>query len=477
MSVALDTMLAAPGQGTRFLIFPQPRFLKKFGKPEVVTINVPAGEVAAGPADERMFVVDAVNKQPYNELTGPPYTGEKRPPVEPGPGGHFDHLKPDTREFSAATMYATVRRVLDIWEDYFGHQIAWHFETHYPKLELIPLIEWNNAQSGYGFLEFGYGPRPGGGVDHSRPYCQNFDVLAHELGHSLIFAEVGVPASEDSLTPDYGGMHESAGDLVAIVSVLHFNSVVDFLLDQTKGNLFTVNELDRVGELSSSREIRTAFNYERMSDVGTEAHDRSLPLTGGIFDIFVEVFQKLLVSRGLITEQLALSSTHGPDASQDLAALGKEFAKAYKGKADGFKDALLDARDYLGRLLAATWRSLSPDHLTYNDVLRALLRADRDPNVSDGEHQQTIRECFAWREISLVPGSMLLRPHTLNECALNASTPNTLGGLADLDDEALELLLHTLNKELGSRGRSTRKGAARKSGTKAGGKSGGKSRK
>lgn len=462
MSVMLDNKLATTGTGTRFLIFPQPRFLKKFTKPEVVTINVPPGEVKAGPEDERMFVVDATNKQPYTEFTHPPYSGDKNDPVKPGPGGHFDHLKPDTREFSAATMYATVRRVLDIWEDYFGHQVAWHFETEYPKLELIPLIEWGNAQSGYGYLEFGYGPRPGGGVDHSRPYCENFDVLAHELGHSLIFAEVGFPVSEATMTPDYGGMHESAGDLVAIISVLHFNSVVDFLLDQTKGNLFTVNELERVGELSSSREIRTAFNYERMSDVGAEEHDRSLPLTGGIFDILVEVFQKNLVGRGLITQDLANRSTQGPDRSQDLSAMTKEFAQAYKGNEQGFKDALLDARDYLGRLLAVTWGKLSPDHLTYHNVLRELLRADRDPDVGDGAHQQTIRECFAWREISLVPGSLLLRPHTLNECALNASASDSLGGFADLDDETVERLLHTLNKEAASRRRPAGKRPAAK---------------
>jgi hypothetical protein len=68
----------------------------------------------------------------------------------------------------------------------------------------------------------------------------------------------------------------------------------------------------------------------------------------------------------------------------------------------GFKDALLDATDYLGRLLAVAWGNLSPDFLTYHEILRSLLRADRD--VSSGQHQETIRECFAWREISLFRG-------------------------------------------------------------------------
>ena len=96
-------------------------------------------------------------------------------------------------------------------------------------------------------------------------------MLAHELGHSIIFAEVGRAGEPADDAIDYGGMHESAGDLVAIVASLHFDSVVDHLLEQTRGNLFTVNELDRVGELSESREIRMAFNSLRMSDVGDEA--------------------------------------------------------------------------------------------------------------------------------------------------------------------------------------------------------------
>ena len=43
------------------------------------------------------------------------------------------------------------------------------------------------------------------------------------------------------------------------------------------------------------------------------------------------------------------------------------FDKAY-GRADGFRAAFLEARDYMGRALAHTWRRLSPDYLNYEDV-------------------------------------------------------------------------------------------------------------
>jgi hypothetical protein len=420
MSVRLDRALVE--MGTKFRLFPQSRFLNI--PPETIRVSVAPDQMRPGPADDRMFVVDAINKQPYDSGFGPPYTGAHNPPVMPGPDGHFDHLDVDSREFKCATMYATVRRTLDIWEDYFGRHISWHFEATFARMEMIPLIEWDNAQSGFGFLEFGFGRKLNGGIDHAQPFCENFDVLAHELGHSIIFAEVGIPQNPADDAIDYGGFHESSGDLVAIISVLHFNSVVDRLLGETRGNLFTVNELDRVGELNKSRQIRLAFNSVRMADVGDEPHERSLPLTGGIFDILVEVFQKNLVKAGLITQDLADQSTQGTGRPQDLEDIQREFDAAYIGKETRFKTELLDARDYLGTLLAQTWGSLRPPNfLTYHDILRALLRTDR---TIGGEHQGTIRSCFGWRGIRVLPNSLLVRPRSVIECIRGSDRLHTL---------------------------------------------------
>jgi hypothetical protein len=234
-----------------------------------------------------------------------------------------------------------------------------------------------------------------------------------------VLADVGSPESPLDPAIDYGGMHESGGDLTAIVALLHFDSFVDELLDSSKGNLLTVNGLERVGELSDSGEIRAALNALRMSDVGDEPHERSLPLTGAVFDTMVEVFQKRLVEQGLITQDLRDRSNNIPGDAADLVEIQRDFTAAYTGKARQFKEALEFARDYIGRALALTWGSLSPDFLTYHDVLRALIRADRQ--IDGGEHQQIIRDCFAWREIMPTAGSRVLHSHTLTECGLRAA--------------------------------------------------------
>jgi hypothetical protein len=406
MSLALDKNIAKTG--TRFRLFAQPRHLPAFSKPETVVISLPPNQVKPGPEDNRMFVADAIDKRPYGFVGGgsPQWKGPRHAAVQPAADGHFDKIDVDSREFSCATMYATVRRVLDIWEDYFGHRIEWFFSFAFDRLELIPSVEWDNAQSGDGFLEFGFGRTPFGGIDHSSPFCQNFDVLAHELGHNILFSEVGFPSSAGSDTEEFGGFHESGGDLTALVACLHFNSVVDHMLKNSRGNLFTVNELDRMGELPGGREIRVAFNNERMSTVSSEPHHLSLPLTGAIFDIFDDVFQKKLVANGLISADLARRSTHGLAPNSDLPKIQTEFDQAYAGHEAGFKETLLEARDYLGRILAKTWGRLNPNNLTYDGVGRALLAADL---TEGGEHQKNIRECFAWREITIPNPSFLTR--------------------------------------------------------------------
>ncbi len=411
MSQLLDTRLKETG--TRFLIYPQHKSLKGFEKPEVVCLSAAPGTIQAGPEDEGIYVVDAKDKRPYEWPQKPPYTGPRHTLAEPDAQGHFDRIKPAERTFSSATMFATVRRVLDIWEDYFGRKLPWYFRVTYPRMELIPRVEWDNAQSGYGFLEFGFGRTPSGGIDHNNPYCENFDVLAHELGHSIKNEVIGWPA-RDRVTLEYGGHHEALADLVAMVASLHFDTVIDHLLEHTAGNLFSVNELSRVGELSKTRQIRKVFNYEKMSTVNHgEEHDLSLPFTGGAFDVFVEIYERNLIERGAIPKDLGDRSYNAQ--AREIPGIQNEFEGHFKNKKRDFRGALLDARDYFGSLLAKAWDRTSKNDLYYSDVVRNLI--DADGELSGGQYGPLIRECFEWREITASVNPRLRATRRLSECS------------------------------------------------------------
>ena len=188
MSLDLDERLRETG--TKFRIHAQSPVLAAFSEPETVWVSPPAGSLEPGPADDRMYVVDAIDKKRYEDGSRLPYRGPRQPPARPGPDGHFDHLSPDDPAFRSAHIYGTVRRVLDIWEDYFGQRVPWHFSPLQERLEIVPWLDWKNAHFGWGFMEAGWGKDDSG---KKRPFALNFDVLAHETGHGLIFSMVGVP--------------------------------------------------------------------------------------------------------------------------------------------------------------------------------------------------------------------------------------------------------------------------------------------
>lgn len=389
-------------RGTRFRLYPQPPVLESIHDPETVWIAHPPGSIGPGPSDDRMYVIDAIGKdRPYEFPYLPPYAGSRNAPVQPGSDGHFDNLDPASREFMTAHMYGTLRFVLDVWERYFGGEIPWHFEN--PRLELVPLVEWNNAHSGYGFIETGFA-RPG--EQDPQPFCLNFDVLAHELGHAFIYALLDTPPA-DRVNAEYIAFHESAADCVAMIAVLDFDSVVDRLLERTRGNIYFPNELNRIGEVSETEQIRLASQSLTLADVPDlrtpvaqlsqpQRHAMSLPLTGAVFDILAEVFQEILVRDGLISRELDDLSRQEEGAPEEI--IQAEFDRAYAGQHDKFKGALLDARDYMGRCLAAAWRTLSWD-VSYGDVAAALLAADRQ--LAGGAGREIMLESLLWRGIEL----------------------------------------------------------------------------
>jgi hypothetical protein len=390
--------------GTRFRLFPQPRFLPGYAEPEVVWVSSPRGTLRAGPGDNRMYVVDALDKQPYPATALPGWFGRRNPAAAPDADGHFDHLDPGSRAFGAAHMFGTVRRVLDIWEGYIGYPIEWHFQDVQNRLELIPYVEWDNAQAGYGYMETGWGrPREGA----PQPFCLNFDVLAHETGHLVVFALLGVP-DDATLTTEYRAFHESASDLVALLSALHFSSVVDRVLNACKGNLFVENELDRMAELSGNEQIRRASNAHRMSEVPDarvpwdsltqrQLHQVSEPMTGAMFDILVEIFQELLVERGLITRALDERADRAADGSVPVEEVRADFEAAYAADPQGFRDALVRARDLLGFRLARTLQQTPPHDLHFADVAARFLAIDA--RRSGPRFRQSIIDSFLWRQI------------------------------------------------------------------------------
>jgi hypothetical protein len=235
-----------PG-GTRFLLFPQ--YAQGF-EPEVVEIDLPPGAIGPGPQDRTMYVANAIDKPlPYRVPDRlPPYEGPLHPPAMPGLDGHFDHITKDNPQFRAVHLYGVARRVLDLWQDLLGHPIVWWHAGEFPQLELVPWLRWGNAHAGPGYLETGMLWTHDG---VSQDLSLNFDVAAHEVGHTILFSILGAP-TPGHLTGEFLAFHEAFADHVAAISSLYFRSVARRLLVQTHGNLYALNLVSRLGELSGN---------------------------------------------------------------------------------------------------------------------------------------------------------------------------------------------------------------------------------
>lgn len=400
-------------QGTRFKLFPQPQFLDNFSEPEIVQVSSVPGSLGPGPSDNRMYTIFPIGKeQPYgispdgSDVLAPPWTGDVEAPAMPDAEGHFDYLEPGTPQFETAHLFGTVRFVMDIWEGYFDREIPWQGDRSYERQELTILPSLENAYSGYGFIEMGGDVQEG----QYRPFSLNFDVIAHELGHAIIYSEVGVPDPEN-VTGEYFGFHESAADLVALISSLHFNSLVDLLLENTSGNLYTLNTVNRMAELANNKQIRIAANDRRLCEFvpgWVKEHHLSQPLTGAFFDILVDIFHEMLLDYGAISPEMEDLSDQLL-ATPDYAPVMQElFDEAYADHPEQFKLALLDARDIMGTFLADTWQQLSRRDLNFVDVAEAFIAVDRAH--TGGRFENLIRGNFRMRDIGLVDVGPQLAP-------------------------------------------------------------------
>ena len=396
--------------GTLFWLFPQTPTNKNSLPAEVVELSPPAGSIGSGPSDNSMYVIFPIDKEReygmHKDNNGnsfaylPPWNGEIYEEAVPDEDGHFLHYTDvDDHRFHVAHIYASIRFTLDVWESYYGRSVDWHFRNHLDKAEIVILPDFYNAQIGMGFVEVGTNiSRKDGSLS---PFSLNFDVLAHEVGHGLVYAEVGIPGPEKE-TAEFLGFQESCGDIISMIATLHFESVINAVLAYTHGNLYVDNHFNRFAEVSSDHQIRMAANDYKLSDFSKgwkDEHILAQPLTGAIFDIFMDIFHGELLQNDVALDLEPTSSRYRKALSQ-AQAIQQEFDNIYETDPNLVRESLISARDILAVLMIETWARLGPNYLHYTHIRQAMLVANQD--VFAGRYLQTIDRNFAWREVGTV---------------------------------------------------------------------------
>lgn len=398
--------------GTRFVVFPQPPVGPGPHSSEIVSLSPQVGYVRPGPSDDRMYTIVPVDKvMTYDEIIEgvggrrrflPPWRGDVVRPVPPGPDGHFDHLSPNDPDFAAAHLYASTRFTMDVWEGYLGERIHWHFERRFPRLELVANRDRRVAKMGRGYLEVGLRQLPDSDV---HDYALNFDVISHEVGHFILESITG-RVRRRLATSAFHALHEMNADCLALITALHFDTVVDELLETTKGNIDTFNRLSRIGEFDRDRQIRLATNEFTLHDFidGWESeHDLAMPLIGVFFDIFIDLYHETLLAAGAVSQELEELADRAEQDERLLPAVQAGFDAAYAQAPEVFRQALLDARDMGAHMLVQMWRRVRPEDFTFGQVAGWLYDLDRD--TQNGRFHRLLRRNLELRGIGLVePG-------------------------------------------------------------------------
>lgn len=405
----------ARAERVRVRLYPQSPLGGGGARLETVVISPRRGALGPGPSDSRMYAIEAPGKRPYGHRDGardrpslPPWSGATLPAARPGPDGHLDHLRPGDPGFRCAHLYGCARFALDVWEKYLRRRIPWHFSAHFQRLELVALGDWANAHMGYGYLEAGMRRLPDGRV---ADLALDFDVIAHEIGHALMMA-FGGPFTPERVSPDYQAFHEASADWAALIAVLHFDSVVEEVMETAEGDLDGVNRLSRFAEFSRTRQIRLANNDRTMWDFARgwrSEHDLALPLIAGLFDAFMRVYHDLLISSGALpqgADSLARSARVDCTLRHSLR-LG--YRRAFAKRPELFYDALYEAREIAAAFLIGLWRRAEPATFRFSQL--PVFAAEIDRAQFGGRLWPVIDGAFSARGVGVVPpGPRLRRP-------------------------------------------------------------------
>jgi hypothetical protein len=182
------------------------------------------------------------------------------------------------------------------------------------------------------------------------------------------------------------------------------------VLRATSGYLYESSLLSRIGEWGHGQADveRNAFNEATMAsaraDPKLNKHKLSSPFTGAVYDLLVEIFVGHLARAGAISRPLADDCRHEP--GRPTADLSAAFARAIRGRQVVFAEALRQARDDLGALLAGAWLATGGGNISFGRVLAGLIESDRALGLG---HAAFIREVFAARGIAPAPADAAAR--------------------------------------------------------------------
>ncbi len=370
--------------------------VKNGGKILTTSLSIPAESLEPGPRGARIQIID------YDSHNRTLYRPRKR-------GIHRDVLGEswtntdimDNPEFHAQNVYTIAMATLFRFESSLGRHVSWEFNQSAHQLKIAPhaFMDGNAFYSRADqCLAFGYFKGARNRWIHT---CLSHDIVAHETTHALLD---GIrPFFDRPSSPDQAAFHEGFSDIVAILSILQVNEVVNFALgpdaDKYRGMIessrFTFDALRKNTLLSLAEQVGAELTQSRHTSLRA-----SLNLPPG--DYLDDPDRQEPHSRGEIIVAAVLRAFLKVWVRRLEPIIGHKSRLANKGKVveEGTRAA--------GHLLNMVIRALDympPTDMMFADYLSALVTADIETYASDEpfHYRKTLIECFA--EYGIEPAS------------------------------------------------------------------------
>jgi hypothetical protein len=294
----------------------------------------------------------------------------------PDADGHY-RPAPGTPQFDQVNAFYFVTFTLRMFERFAYREIPWSFLS--PRILVKPRVGseanafYNERTNTLGFHTFRT-------LEGQQASTARFaDIVAHETAHAVL------DSVRDLWNESFGlgcrAIHESFGDMAAVLVALHDEALVRDVLEWTRGDMRVSSVISQLaesmypvyGESDGTLYLRNALNdfgyvppralsyvvTDPETTLGRQEHNFSRVLTGALYDIFAAIYGVYRTQQG------------------DLAALQH-------------------ARDTLGELLMLALECAPVGEADYADMACAMLDADRLLNT---RHHDLIQDAFIRRGI------------------------------------------------------------------------------
>jgi len=376
--------------------------VKSAGKILRSKIEIPNEYLEAGPRGYRAFIVDYDSTN--DEFRRPASIQALSRLVDGVADDPFDNWSDakllKSSEFHAFMTYGIVMKTLSRFEYALGRRLSWSFGSH--QIQVAPHA-FSDANAFYSDraqgLFFGYFPSNDG--KRTIFTCLSHEIVAHETTHALL--DGLRERYTDPSSPQQAGFHEGFADIVALLSVLSAQSIVEKVVDlglpHAAGGAIhrtsvTVKSLKRSGLFGLAQEMGSD-----LAGIHGRALRRSVSLPPGKHYLTSGEYDEPHTCGEIIVA--AVLNTYVEIWVSRLRALGDEV------KLDRAR-AAEEGAELADHLLNVCIRAIDycpPTDIEFGDFASALLTVDAELNPSDTKYSLRAHLLRAFLSYGIKPRS------------------------------------------------------------------------